>query len=101
VRPLRRSHGADGLLLHVPGLRDEHRLLVAVVLIRCSKRGPRGPLFMCQASASGDLLVAPPHPEDLGSALLATVLWPLILVGVHLHLHWRPALQRAFVAPQG
>ena len=28
VRPLRRPHGAHGLLLHVPGLRDEHRLLV-------------------------------------------------------------------------
>ena len=29
VRPLRRPHGAHGLLLHVPRLRDEHRLLVA------------------------------------------------------------------------
>jgi hypothetical protein len=28
VRPLRRPHGADGLVLHVPRLRDEHRLLV-------------------------------------------------------------------------
>jgi hypothetical protein len=26
VRPLRRPHGADGLVLHVPRLRDEHRL---------------------------------------------------------------------------
>ena len=29
VRPLRRPHGADGLLLHVQGLRHQHRLLVA------------------------------------------------------------------------
>ena len=29
VRPLRRTHGADGLVLHLPRLRDQHRLLLA------------------------------------------------------------------------
>jgi hypothetical protein len=29
MRALRRSHGAHGLLLHLPRLRDEHGLLVS------------------------------------------------------------------------
>ena len=38
VRPLRRPHGADGQLLHVPRLRDEHRLQLAIYLMELAKR---------------------------------------------------------------
>ncbi len=39
VRPLRRPHGADGQLLHLPRLRDQHRLLVA--FSRRTRQAPR------------------------------------------------------------
>ena len=36
VRPLRRPHGAHGLVLHVPRLRHEHRLqLIVVAIAQC------------------------------------------------------------------
>jgi len=33
------------------------------------------------------LLEPPAHAQAWGSALLGTVLWPLILLGVNLHIH--------------
>ena len=38
VRPLRRPHGADGLLLHVPRLRHEHRLQLSSPRSECTER---------------------------------------------------------------
>ena len=45
VRPLRRPHGADGLLLHVPRLRHEHRLQLSDSLrqVREESRGDAAP----------------------------------------------------------
>ena len=62
VRPLRRPHGPHGLVLHVPRLRDEHRLLVGSST-GWSRRGPRsGPLALPGDDRNS------PAPETFGHA---------------------------------
>ena len=52
VRPLRRPHGQDGLVLHVPRLRHEHRLLVTSAMRR-DERGAGRAVRLRRAKGSG------------------------------------------------
>ncbi len=44
MREVRRQDGADGELLHLPRLRNQHRLLVAVPLLNANDLSGWGPL---------------------------------------------------------
>ena len=61
VRPLRRPHGADGQLLHVPRLRHEHRLQLVASDITNEESRDYAALFLC--AGGNEATCVPTSPE--------------------------------------